>query len=410
MKLLHLVFRQYSEYFLRETVIIILAAYLIYALTTAISPIAYTLSLTDKIESSIQQSAIYFSPYDRVSRLIDGILGRSAEDRELLESKLNENLLGLKGVVGQGKTGEITFSNEDQSVVRLILYNEDMIKYTTLPLAEGDWFNSYHIDDDSIPVIIGGSYRHRYNLGDVFTVNLKEKYKESIKCKVIAVLDDRDIYFMLGYGATSPILDSLAVMNKWTYSRLNKNEDSLLIVPQNSMGFTDINDVSRGTLLFFDEKTDVESMASELESKGEYGHFVSIKAIAENQMKDDLSKYNDQIVLSIVLFLFSVLGLGGYTLLSHFRNEYATGIYFLCGMSRKKAVFINLSATFILILIPTMTMTLLAPKYVQYGAGLNILTYIGCLFSVIVILIVSNIISIWRVFKYNPAELSKMEG
>jgi hypothetical protein len=211
-KMFHLIIRQYSKYFIRETVIMLLAAYLIYALTTAISPISYTLSLTDKIGSSILQSAVYFSPYDRVSRLIDGILGCPAEDRELMESKLNQG----------------------------------------------------HIQEENIPVVIGGSFRKTYHVGDIFTLDLNEKYRKSIKCRVIAVLDERDIYFMFGYGATSPALDSLAVMNKWTYSRLNKNQDSLIIAPMDTIEFADLSDVSRGTLLFFDNGVDAEKIASEL--------------------------------------------------------------------------------------------------------------------------------------------------
>lgn len=407
MKTLYLVRKLYSKYLIREVVLMILIAYLIFALTIVVAPFAYMISLQNDILANINHPSIYFQPFERVQNMLDGFLFASEKDVQTMNMLLEESINSIEGVIGQGKTSDMTFTNDEQDAIRILGYNDDMIKYCSLPLKNGRWFDTIDREQmTTLPVVIGGLYRDIYQVGDSF--DLKIDITDSVlNCSVIGVLDDQDTYFNLGYGSTAPGLNSIAVMNKWLNMGEISEKQYILIAPLDKMNFVTPYDISKSRMLFFENGVEIDKLAESLQANGEYGNYYAINTLYDNEINVTLILYKNEVVLSIVLFLFGIFGLGGYTLLTHSRNEAVFGIYFLCGMKKRTAILISLVATIFLVLIPSAVMTMLAPVYVKEMAQTGGITYLICLAVITAIMIISSLISIIRISRIKLIRLYK---
>ncbi len=410
MKLFYLIRKLYSRYLIREAVIILLTAYLIYALATALSPISYTLSLQNSVKESVRSESIYFLPFERVQSLLDGRLYASEEEVDEMSDLMKRSLGTIDGLIGQGKTAELIFSNDSHDNIRMIGYDDAMRKNCSLPLKDGEWFQPADAQQpsDSIPVVLGGRYRDLYSVGDCFELNIDMTGK-TMKCYVIGLLDDRDIFFNLGYGSTMPRLNSIAVMNKWVNMGVPGADQFIMLAPLEKLNFVTPSDVSKSRLLFFEEGTNVQKTASVLQEGGKYGNYYTVDTLFHNELEITFKIYNTEFVLALVLFLFGVFGLGGYTLLSHSRNENVFGVYFLCGMKKRTAVFISVLAASLLVAIPAVVMTLLSPLYIPAMSESGIITYWVTIGSVSIIIIISALISAQRIAKMNLSQIDKGE-
>jgi len=401
LKFLKLIYKQYTTTFFREIIIMLLAGYLVFTLAVVISPISNMLSTINDFKTGMTHETMFFSMYDRVGRIMNGGIGNPEVERIEMENHLNQMLFNIDGVIGVGRTGEFELTIASNRI-RCIVYDDDMIRFTRLKLAKGTWFTETSITQGLTQVIAGGPIKNELSIGQQLNFQIDGEYIGSLNCEIIGLLGESDMYVTIGSGATEPRLPSIVSAN----ASMKPSETSVLIIPLSQLDFVfNRNNLSMSALLFLDNSVSASALAERLEAKNEYGHFHTIDRIADNELEWNLNFYHTELVLSVSLFLFGVIGLGGYMLLSVTRNEFMMGIYYLSGMTKKKYVLLALTSTSILILAPSVFMMFFSQIMNVNSRIVNIYTNIAISLVVLLMLLFANLISMRRVIGFSITKL-----
>ncbi len=404
MKLFYLIRKTYSQYFIREFVIISMTVYMMYALTIITNPFLSSIATYNQMQESIISSAIYYQPYDRIANHLQGFTGVSNEEIEHMYHELEEELELHPNFIGQGEAANYYTSDvlgNESNYTNVILYNEVLREQTQPTLDDGQWFAQCNEELDYIPIVVGGSYRESCIVGDVLNICLDMTGTgETRECVVIGILDELNMVYNLSHGATKPELDSLI--------SISDAQEGIVIAPaEEATLFT--QSISVGKLLFFDKSASLEEIVNDLETNNNMGYFVDIEEMYYNQLQTLLLVYNVEFVMLCILLLFGLFGLGGYTLLSNLRNEQIFGIYYLCGMRKWQMILINILAASTLVILPSVITNILLAYWVERTTKFTAGELSISIIIVALIISMSIIISLLRGTRMNFTKLMRGE-
>ena len=412
MKRLILLSLLYSKYFIKEIVIIVQGTVLGICLLLAIIPFLYSQSITDTIMKSIKQEAVYFSPYNRLVMILSGYYDLSWDEIESLREKVNRNIEN-DDIVGYGKMSTVDGLIIDSNYKsKISLYNDDLITYTQLPLSKGNWFTKKNNHGGSVPIIIGSNLAKTYTLNDEIElqINNMDGRNDIKKCIIIGALSDSDFNFNFRAGGTIQAINSLAVrsneVNLSSFDEITSN--NIIISPMRYWDTIEEERISSAQLIFLKDNVRVSDFINR--NKGEiqkYGFVSSIHDMYEQQIKKNIQNDRNEnyIILSIVMMLMLIFGIGGYTLLQTIHNDKLFGIYFLSGMKKSEILILILLSNFLLLLIP-LVISIIIVTILSQNYMITLQTAIlYSSFVFIIIYIIGSILSFTIISRNNPIKL-----
>ena len=298
--------------------------------------------------------------------------------------------VNASGVIGVGRAFlfENSQSEYTNNMVKYIGYNDDLIKNIHIPLEEGVWLSAAP-QTQHVPIIVGGSFRDQNHLrvGDVIDLNLDPYSADTYSCVIVGVLNHDDFYLDLAYGGTAPDANSVGVIYQWIYNNLVEATDALVIFPSERCKEISDRDYSPARLLFYPDDWNQQSVGDCLQALSQYGHYASLPQLESNDYQRVLYANREHVVTAISLFLFSLLSLGGYTILNLFNERRTMEIYHMCGMTKIRGAFIQIASTSLLIIIPAILALLSFPSLLETYAMLSWPAY-ATFAAVIVLLLI----------------------
>ncbi|MEF9974769.1 MAG: hypothetical protein RR893_12680 [Clostridia bacterium] len=367
MRFLSLLRFQYSKYGVKELFMMLLTGFIVLALMDAMSPILYTLTVTNLASDSLPTNTVYFYPFDRMTRILAGLEG-DARAKDEVAAYLEEATMHHKAL-GVGKTYliESAYGPAD-AAIRYVGYNEDMVKFTTIPLLRGQWIDT-NTALGEIPIVVGGAFRDQegVDVGDVIPLDFAAEGDGVYPCRVVGILNRNDMYFDLAFGESDPTVYSIAQLYQWKDNTYNDGTDYIVVYPTKYFDERLKIDYSPGRLLFFSH----DAQVSELNQGKRYGTYATLDEMIETQIKRNLHFNNGHIVTAIALFLFCLMGLGGYALLNNIRHNRMMAIYRICGMRRSYGIFLQILSLTLLVVVPAGISLCLLPRRLDNFAMLN---------------------------------------
>ena len=395
MKHLIVLRKQYSRFFLRELVIMLMIVFILLALYGALSPLFYSITLNRYISSVLPENAIYFYPSVRIVDSI--IMSTSPQDNENEQQSLEAMIDGMAeefGVSGIGKTREYGIGPDWSGTGRetnFIGYNDDMIDFTSLPLAEGTWLDE-HKEDEAVPVVVGGAFRDQDHLhvGDRLTIDFAANGSKT-DCVVVGVLNEDDMYLSIAAGATEPTTISLATLYRWEQYVPEAFDYGILIFPSARVEELLLGFTSPGCLFFFDGEQAPSEQAALLSELDQYGHSSTLPSLIRNEYRRIVDVYHGEMVTSFSLFLFCILGLGGYTILMLEKNTRTVQIYRVCGMTKTYGTGLEILSIALLVILPTCLTLLWLRGRLESFTILNGTVYL-CFVLILVLVLLPSVI------------------
>lgn len=380
MRFLSLLRYQYTKHGIKELFIMLLTGFIVITLMDVLTPLLYTLTVAQMAKASLPSKTVYFYPFNRISDLITNSEGEEKKNDTLI-AYLAESIAN-SGAQGTGRTVVSCAYGEAFEETVYVGYNQDMIQHTTLPLLCEQWPDMDSTTDE-IPIIVGGAYRDQQNiaLGDTLQFDFNLESGETYTCRIVGILNHEDMFFDLSYGESVPTVNSIAKLNQWLDNTHKDNTSYIVIYP--TKPFEAICDIeySPGQLMFFDESTQLDSL-----NAGErYGTYAKLDDMIKAQIKKDVLIYKSSIVTTIALFIFCLMGLGGYSLLNIVRHRKMMAIYRICGMRRAYQTFLQIAAVFIMVAIPVGISLMWVPQRLGNYAVLNGMFY--AVYTVVMIII-----------------------
>ncbi len=350
MNLISLLRYQYSKYCFKELALMILTGFIMVTLLESVAPILYVFSMAELTKSALPATTLYFYPSTRISNMLLTSI-TATNDIESISSYIDQ-VHRDRGVAGIGKTAEwsVGGSDTDAQATHYVAYNEDMVRFASVPLQDGQWLDA-SVPAGFIPIIVGGAYRDQKKVDVGDTLQLSILWGDThCMCEgyVVGILNSDDMYLRLSYGATNPGLESIAVQYQWADNTEKNQSAPIIILPASALKeYVDIQ-YTPGSLLFFEHQADYEAMGT-----GEkYGTYATHTDMLASQLKITLLIHNSDLAATIALTLFATIGLGGYSMLTVIQQKRTMSIYRVCGMSKRNGMLLQLASTFMLVLIP----------------------------------------------------------
>ncbi|MGI6176142.1 MAG: hypothetical protein ACOYJC_08330 [Christensenellales bacterium] len=227
----------------------------------------------------------------------------------------------------------------------ILMYNKAMIEHITLPLSEGEWFESGEPVGGVIPAVLSYDQRALYDVGDEVPIHVlfgsivesfihQEEYRAH-RVKVIGFLNAYDHAVSLENFSEGGHIDQL-----FRYASTDSRTKNFMITPYilEEDGIVTRSIHYPPTLLFTDGQKPPEDYTKAYEeSFGEanIGRFTSVDQMIENYQYMVFFAAAD-IYENILMLLIVVTGILGLTILNAFNMKRAFGLYYLSGMRWKK--------------------------------------------------------------------------
>lgn len=218
--------------------------------------------------------------------------------------------------------GDGVFSEETGVDAEFCFIKLDMLKKLSVPVAEGDWFDTCPPDyckKDMIPVVIGDNLKSVYGIGEVFTRNFGEV---KIKCMVTGILEHGTLFLNPNVGGSGMDLNTTV-----------QSADSMVIVAQ------EYSDSYGSFFIRLPEKNRVASEQAVLGKIADISAIFSFRYLTDKAWEDNSYGIEMQTTLAVLALLICISGIACGNLLSYARGKKRQAVYFLCGMKPGTGVF-----------------------------------------------------------------------
>lgn len=238
-----------------------------------------------------------------------------------------------------------------------ILYDIPLLKMMNNKVSQGNWINTENIDENMLPVIITDNLKNKYPLNSTLQIEAQGKnfIKDSndiikMNCKVVGILE-KDSYIYMGGSSHSDmgISDSFYHIN---------NNSSIVIVPnifQDKIRYF----ANSGAVVHYADNTNVDYINKELQDKG-IGKIYNMKQLKDNDLDNLLSFNEQQIYEFFIILCFIVVSIGGYNTLATLNYRRLLTIYYLNGLTIKRAIFYITIKNILQIIIPTLISSIIS--------------------------------------------------
>ena len=333
MKLLYMLKKQYSRFCLREMAVVAQIVLIVLLFTPILSKLDRLLSI-DQLAKNIQGPALFFQADDYyfMPEFLD------AQEYSAFFDEIRK--CDAVQEVGQTSVAGCAINGEGASVY---FYNDALLKHLRLQTAD------YKSEEDAIPVLINQSLTQKYRIGDHIIPDngtiffpVSSEY-QTVQFRVAGVLKNNDYYYSLVGGASRITLESIGY-----------RDDGLCMIALGSFNIVPVLDVDPSSLLFVE--TECSDTVNQINASiGHLGHAESIEVMRKNSLNNILSTNPLPFVTAVLMTMLCLASVCSYAYVSVIRLRENFAMYYICGLSRKKALAIVMIALLLLLIISLLT-------------------------------------------------------
>ncbi len=342
MKLLYMLKKQYSRFYLREIVVVAQVALMVLLFTPILSRLDNLLSI-DQLATNLHGSVFFFQAdtYYFYTEFLDPQVYSDYFDEIRACDAVQE--------VGQVSVGGCTVDGEGTSVY---FYNDALLKHLGLQ-------TDVTPEGDVIPVLINQPLAQKYRVGDLITpdngaVNFSIASEQlPVQFRVAGVLKNNNYYYNLVGGASHVTLESIGY-----------KDEGCCMIALGAFDFVPILDIKPSTLLFVAaENTDTLNQINA--SIGHLGHAERLSVMRQNSLNDILSNNPLPFITAALMTLLCLASVCSYAYVSVIRLRQNFAMYYICGLSRKKALAITMLALLLLLIFSLLISLVILPISVE---------------------------------------------
>lgn len=343
MKLLYMLKKQYSRFYLREIVVVAQVVLMVLLFTPILSKLDNLLSV-DQLATNLHGSVFFFQAddYYYMSEFLD----------PEVYSAFFDEIRDCDVVQEVGQTARAGCTIDDEGVA-VYFYNDALLKHLGLQIAD------YKAEDDAIPVLINQSLAQEYQIGDLITPYegkisfIVSSEDRPAQFRVTGVLKSNNYYYRLVGGASFVTLESIGY-----------KEEGPSIIALSSFDIVPVVDIAPSTLLFVAaENSDTLNQINA--SIGHLGHAESLSVMRKNSLDTILASNPLPFVTAALMTLLCLASVCSYAYVSVIRLRENFAMYYICGLSRKKALGIIMLAMLMLLIISLLISLICLPISVE---------------------------------------------
>ncbi len=327
MKLLYLIYKSCSRFFIREILLMIQVFIVIVLLNAAITPLVNNAALDEKMQSGIPKGSLYYSvPFGETNAM--SFIGKLEEQR------------GIRAICkSYGTSGFVNDATAD-----IVFYNKAVFENLETVLQKGTWEFSQ-----------GGVFVNSplYNdFGNVeYTVTVPE-IGFSKTCSVQGVIYDSEIVYDFRASRSEPSIACLGTDFIYKRNTSDSSTDYLVIIPVEDEFFE--NCEADAAIVVVDPDIVSGDYIQELEAMFS-GSFCDLDTMSATEYKRIVETFKNEILIGILLLISTLFGIGGYSYLKVKKLERQMSVYLICGCTVGRCLSISVVSSAILMLIPTIT-------------------------------------------------------
>lgn len=362
MKLLYMLKKQYSRFCLRELVVAAQVVLMVLLFTPILSKLDNLLSI-DQLATNLHGSVFFFQAdnYYYMPEFLDPQVYSDYFDEIRACDAVQE--------VGQVSVAGCSVDGKGTSVY---FYNDALLKHLRLKTAD------LKPEDDAIPVLINQALAQNYRVGDLIIPEnggiyfpVSSEY-QTAQLRVAGVLKSNNYYYNLVGGASNVTLESIGY-----------RDEGLCMIALGAFDLVPVLDTAPSSLLFAEaESADTKDQINA--SIGHLGHAESLEVMRKNSLDYILSANPLPFITAFLMTLLCLASVCSYAYVSVIRLRQNFAIYYICGLSRKKALAIAMLALLLLLIVSLLASLALLPVSVE-AAQYNGLPYT---ISIVVLLFV----------------------
>lgn len=286
-------------------------------------------------------------------------------------------------------------------IADVFYYDKVTLETFKYPLSDGEW--SFKESNDCI---IGGEYAKHYKVGDVINTLVIDKDKNII---------NKDFYVKGKLSFPQYCVDTShsGINHEYSASDIfdNINQEQLLIISQKGSDCLDCFSVGNMSAIMYLDKNCPQDELNEIISKTGKGYINTDKELI-NKEKESVNEYVKILFpFLLVLLIVSISGILSMTMLMILRNIDTYKIYYLCGCTKKRSIFVSVLYSLIYFVFSGFLTMFILKKiaqgipYMEHYFILNNKNIVVLLLIYLVIVILSIIIPFSIISKINISEL-----
>lgn len=309
----------------------------------------------------------------------------------------------INNIDGVSETGTVYLASTNKNDFNLFLYDKLVCNTIKLQIQEGRWFEKSDLESNKIiPIIISDNMKSEYHVGSTIEIEMPEYKTEEmkkIKCIVIGILKRGTYMYYGSSNHTDPSVSDL-------FSKLHLKE-RIAIIP-NILDFEAEYDAKDGIIINCDISK-LNNIYDKINLSG-IGKINTLNMLKQNDSKNVILYNESQIYQFLIVYIFIIMSIGGYTILTSLNYKRLLTIYYICGLTWQKGLKYIILKNILLILIPTILSSIFSNIIVCYFKTIytfNIKVVIITVLLYMSIAALASVLTIINLKKYKPSEFLK---
>ncbi len=309
----------------------------------------------------------------------------------------------INNIDGVSETGTVYLASTNKNDFNLFLYDKLVCNTIKLQIQEGRWFEKSDLESNKIiPIIISDNMKSEYHVGSTIEIEMPEYKTEEmkkIKCIVIGILKRGTYMYYGSSNHTDPSVSDL-------FSKLHLKE-RIAIIP-NILDFEAEYAAKDGIIINCDISK-LNNIYDKINLSG-IGKINTLNMLKQNDSKNVILYNESQIYQFLIVYIFIIMSIGGYTILTSLNYKRLLTIYYICGLTWQKGLKYIILKNILLILIPTILSSIFSNIIVCYFKTIytfNIKVVIITVLLYMSIAALASVLTIINLKKYKPSEFLK---
>lgn len=309
----------------------------------------------------------------------------------------------INNIDGVSETGTVYLASTNKNDFNLFLYDKLVCNTIKLQIQEGRWFEKSDLESNKIiPIIISDNMKSEYHVGSTIEIEMPEYKTEEmkkIKCIVIGILKRGTYMYYGSSNHTDPSVSDL-------FSKLHLKE-RIAIIP-NILDFEAEYAAKDGIIINCDISK-LNNIYDKINLSG-IGKINTLNMLKQNDSKNVILYNESQIYQFLIVYIFIIMSIGGYTILTSLNYKRLLTIYYICGLTWQKGLKYIILKNILLILIPTILSSIFSNIIVCYFKTIytfNIKVVIISVLLYMSIAALASVLTIINLKKYKPSEFLK---
>lgn len=349
MKLLYLMYKSCSKFFIRELFLILQITIVIILLNTTITPFVNHYQTESVIANGLPDNAVYYSvPFASDT-------GNTVDYFEQFYTMDEVSAVCLTCYTA----GEINEESAD-----IIFYNREMFEYMGSVLKNGEW----HYDPDGCYV----NETFYNNFGDVkvgvVIPRLNVTFTEQLK--ILGTTNKRDVVYNIRAAGSQPEISVIGTNFEYLRNQNPERQQYLAIIPYDFSTLDRSKFQINGAILILKDGVAPQAFVEKYANETTNGNLYLINELVSTSVSRIIKTYKIEAMGAILLAISSAFGIGGYTFLKTKTLQKQMGIYRICGCRTRTFNQIVLITNALLLLFPMM-LAFVSRNYIVLGEGID---------------------------------------